>query len=78
MEEKKEKKPKKRKSRVKNFLLRTALSALVFATLFLLKTYKPETVSYVKREIDYSMDFTYLQNKAQDFIMKFTPYNFYR
>ena len=72
------KKPKKRKSRVKSFFIRAALSALMFGTLFLLKTYSPKAVSYVKSEINYSMDFTYLQTKAQDFIMKFTPSNFYR
>lgn len=73
MEEKKEKKPKKRKSRVKSFLIRAALSALLFGALFLVKTYSPDTARYVKNEIDYSMDFTYLQNKAEAFIMKFTP-----
>lgn len=77
MPEENMKKPKKRKSRVKSFFIRTALSALAFGILFLLKTYSPETSAYVKNEIDYSMDFTYLQNTAQNFIMKFTP-NFYR
>ena len=73
MEEKKEKKPKKRKSRARSFVLRTALSALVFGLIFLAKLYMPDTASYIKNEIDYSMDFTYLQSAAHDFIMKFTP-----
>ena len=73
MDEKKTKKPKKRKSRSKSFALRTALSALVFGIVFLAKTYSPGAASYVKNEIDYSMDFSYLSNEVRDYIFRYTP-----
>ncbi len=68
-----EKKPKKRKSRVKSFFIRAALSALVFAGAYLAKIYVPHASSYIKNEIDYSMDFTYITSDVKDFMMKFTP-----
>lgn len=71
MRKRKQKRTKKQLPKV--FLIRLAASALLFAAAFLMKSYLPAPLGYIRDMLSYNTNLEKVQEAARDIMLKYTP-----